>query len=65
MHSTTSPCTGVCTLNAENICVGCGRRLDEIAEWGRAFDVRKERIVELAAERMDEMTKAKTPASSS
>ena len=43
-----SPCIGTCTLNRESVCVGCGRRLDEIAEWPRAFDPRKRRIVELS-----------------
>ncbi|WP_374944316.1 DUF1289 domain-containing protein [Sphingomonas sp.] len=27
-----SPCTGVCTLDADR-CIGCGRTLDEIAWW--------------------------------
>jgi predicted Fe-S protein YdhL (DUF1289 family) len=30
-----SPCTKVCTLDGEGICMGCGRRLDEIANWSR------------------------------
>ena len=52
MFNVPSPCTGICTLNAENVCVGCGRRIDEIAEWSRAFEPRKQRIVELAALRL-------------
>lgn len=28
-----SPCTGVCTLNAQHICVGCLRSQDEIRDW--------------------------------
>lgn len=52
MFSTPSPCTGTCTLNAEDVCVGCGRRLDEIAEWSRAPEPRKLRIVAQAAERL-------------
>lgn len=64
MDSIPSPCTGVCTLNAENVCVGCGRRLDEIAEWSRAFESRRQRIVEVAAARLVEMRgQAASPAS--
>ena len=29
-----SPCIGVCTLNEENICIGCNRHIDEIIEKG-------------------------------
>ena len=29
-----SPCIGVCTLNEENICIGCGRHIDEIIDMG-------------------------------
>ena len=27
-----SPCTNVCTIK-DNVCIGCGRTLDEIAYW--------------------------------
>ena len=29
-----SPCTGVCTLDDDDRCIGCARTLDEIAAWG-------------------------------
>ena len=29
-----SPCIGVCTLNAEDICIGCNRHIDEIIQMG-------------------------------
>ena len=29
-----SPCIGVCTLNEENICIGCNRHIDEIIQRG-------------------------------
>ena len=32
-----SHCIGVCTLNEENICIGCNRHIDEITEAG-SFD---------------------------
>jgi uncharacterized protein len=30
-----SPCISVCVLDAERVCAGCRRTLDEIARWGR------------------------------
>jgi predicted Fe-S protein YdhL (DUF1289 family) len=29
-----SPCIGVCKLNPDNVCVGCGRTIDEIIKAG-------------------------------
>jgi predicted Fe-S protein YdhL (DUF1289 family) len=31
----TSPCMNICVLDANRVCTGCGRTLDEIARWGR------------------------------
>lgn len=28
-----SPCVSICTLDDENVCVGCNRTLDEITYW--------------------------------
>ncbi len=28
-----SPCTSVCTLGDDDVCVGCARTLDEIVRW--------------------------------
>ena len=28
-----SPCIGYCRVGSENICLGCGRTLDEIVRW--------------------------------
>ncbi|MGH7124549.1 MAG: DUF1289 domain-containing protein [Stellaceae bacterium] len=43
-----SPCRRACTLDREDICVGCGRTLDEILEWSRAPTERKQAIVAAA-----------------
>jgi predicted Fe-S protein YdhL (DUF1289 family) len=40
-----SPCTLVCTLNADDVCLGCGRTLDEIAAWGSLPRAARERIL--------------------
>ena len=36
-----SPCIGICRLDAQELCVGCGRTLDEIAEWPLATPARQ------------------------
>lgn len=54
-----SPCTGVCTLDAANVCLGCGRHIDEIAAWGSASEPRRREIVAKAAAR-----RAATPSTS-
>ena len=46
-----SPCTGVCTLDTANVCLGCGRHIDEIAAWGNAAEPRRQEIVAKAAQR--------------
>lgn len=29
-----SPCVQLCTLNTDDVCLGCARTIDEIAAWG-------------------------------
>jgi predicted Fe-S protein YdhL (DUF1289 family) len=33
-----SPCVASCKLNAEKICVGCFRHIDEIVDWNKKTD---------------------------
>lgn len=40
-----SPCTDDCVLNADKICTGCYRHIDEIAGWGRKPDEAKREIL--------------------
>jgi predicted Fe-S protein YdhL (DUF1289 family) len=54
-----SPCTGVCTLDRSSICVGCGRTLDEIAQWPAAGDARRQAIVQAARARRVEARRRK------
>lgn len=36
MPAVESPCVKVCTLDARSgLCLGCGRRIDEIERWAR------------------------------
>jgi uncharacterized protein len=48
-----SPCNKICTLNAENVCVGCGRSRNEIAGWTQFSDGEKRRVVEKAKGRLE------------
>jgi predicted Fe-S protein YdhL (DUF1289 family) len=40
-----SPCTNACVLD-DDVCVGCGRTVDEITSWQSLSVADKERIVE-------------------
>ncbi|HQX91068.1 MAG TPA: DUF1289 domain-containing protein [Thermomonas sp.] len=37
-HAVLSPCTGVCTLADDGLCIGCHRSGDEIAAWSVMHD---------------------------
>lgn len=53
MEAVPSPCSLVCTLDGEDICLGCGRTLGEITEWGAASNDRRRVIVAEASKRMN------------
>jgi len=40
-----------CTLDDEDICLGCYRRIDEICAWGGASNDEREQILARAAMR--------------
>jgi predicted Fe-S protein YdhL (DUF1289 family) len=46
-----SPCIDVCRLDAEGLCVGCRRTLNEIAEWSSAGEARRREILRDVARR--------------
>ncbi len=46
-----SPCTSICVLNEEDICVGCWRTAKEISFWGTKSDDERWEIIKLCAER--------------
>ena len=41
VESIDSPCIGQCTLNDDNVCLGCFRSLDEIVQWGTATNQKR------------------------
>jgi predicted Fe-S protein YdhL (DUF1289 family) len=47
-----SPCIDVCSLNRDDVCVGCGRHIDEITAWSGAEAAVKLRIVAAARARL-------------
>jgi predicted Fe-S protein YdhL (DUF1289 family) len=47
-----SPCINVCQLDAQGLCVGCRRTLDEIAEWSSASEARRREILRNVAGRV-------------
>lgn len=55
-----SPCNQVCTIEVPTgICVGCGRTLNEIAEWGDANPERQKAILRNLSERISRLALAK------
>jgi predicted Fe-S protein YdhL (DUF1289 family) len=49
-----SPCIRHCTLDDDDLCVGCGRLLSEILEWAAAPTDRKVAIRSAAASRLQQ-----------
>ena len=49
-----SPCISVCLLDDNDICVGCYRSADEIADWFMADPDGKREILSLARKRAEE-----------
>ena len=41
-----TPCTGVCTLAEDGLCLGCHRTGAEIARWGQMNDVERLRLMD-------------------
>ncbi len=44
-----SPCVGLCRLDAQKVCAGCHRTLDEISRWGLLTDDEQRKILHLIA----------------
>ncbi|SBS31190.1 hypothetical protein MSP8887_01466 [Marinomonas spartinae] len=46
-----TPCIRQCCLNADDICIGCHRSLQDILDWHTVDEVNKLRILERAENR--------------
>ena len=47
-----SPCVRNCCLDDDNVCMGCGRLLEEIVQWGTASDSDKRAILKRSRARL-------------
>ncbi|MFM2479485.1 DUF1289 domain-containing protein [Celerinatantimonas sp. MCCC 1A17872] len=46
-----SPCIRHCTLNNDDICMGCFRHLDEITGWHKASEEQQQAILKRCSKR--------------
>jgi len=49
--SPASPCVRICCLDEANICIGCGRTLEEIRRWSDMPELEKRETLQRSAER--------------
>jgi hypothetical protein len=54
MSGIASPCVRNCCLDEREVCLGCGRSLDEIKAWSEAGDAERLAILEQAGRRRAE-----------
>ncbi|HLC73446.1 MAG TPA: DUF1289 domain-containing protein [Candidatus Nanoarchaeia archaeon] len=52
-----SPCNKICITNKEDICLGCGRNLEEIAKWIDFNDAQKDECIRKSRERLVQLMK--------
>lgn len=50
-----SPCVRICTLNNDNICIGCGRSTQEIKNWTTFSDEEKRNVKGQLKQRLDDI----------
>ena len=55
MDPVQSPCNNVCRLNGDQICIGCGRSVEEICDWSQADAGRRREICDAARGRKSAM----------
>jgi len=48
-----SPCVRNCCLDKKDVCLGCGRTVEEIMCWSDADDKEKLKILAVAEKRME------------
>ncbi|MED5606886.1 MULTISPECIES: DUF1289 domain-containing protein [Pseudomonas] len=49
-----SPCVYVCTLDEQDLCIGCQRTADEITRWGRMDNDERREVLRQCHERARE-----------
>jgi len=50
-----SPCVRICSLNQDNVCVGCGMTVRDLRIWGGANDEEKQKIITEGSLRLSRM----------
>ncbi|HVA55650.1 MAG TPA: DUF1289 domain-containing protein [Gammaproteobacteria bacterium] len=58
-----SPCVNICCLDEDDICIGCGRTLDEIRRWSDMPEPEKRTTLQYSAERRAERKRRYSPSS--
>jgi uncharacterized protein len=54
MTAASTPCIRICQIDSvTGLCIGCGRTLAEIGEWGRMPEDTRRAVMDTLAERMD------------
>lgn len=56
-ESVPSPCIRNCCLNLEDVCIGCGRSLEEIRSWSQLSHVEKQLTLYKSRLRLDQIKK--------
>jgi len=51
VNSISSPCVSICALDENDVCVGCHRTGDEIAQWGSKSEAEKADIMDKVRQR--------------
>lgn len=49
---TLSPCIRNCCLDTNDVCLGCGRHVDEIVGWSSFTDAQKRQILDRCVQRV-------------
>ena len=57
-----SPCIKVCVLDTRNVCVGCGRTIDEITQWSRMTEEQQRQVCDSARQRREQAASQATQA---
>ncbi|WP_428623566.1 DUF1289 domain-containing protein [Sedimenticola sp.] len=52
-----SPCVRLCTLDEEDICVGCGRSLEEIKGWTAYSEATRAELLLLCRKRLEQRSR--------
>lgn len=66
MTGASTPCIKVCVIDpASGLCEGCGRTLDEIAQWSSLSEAERLAIMAVLPERLQERAAESKPSQSS